>query len=400
MNHHFIQREIRKLYAFEAFWMFLAFIPILVAYQLSLGLSMQEIFWLQVIFGLVSALFEVPSGYMCDLFGRKKTILAGAVMWGIGFTYLWWAHAFWQWVIFEACLGVAVSMVSGSDVAMLYDWLQLKKTNEAESSRILANYQMTQVSSEALAGVVGGLLVLWSYQHVLALQVCVGWLPLLVALQLKEPSYEKMSRHSHRENMRLVLQHVFKKDPLIRLVFMNQVVWSMATFVAVWIYQKYWQDQGISLAMFGFIWAGYNLMVGLVGQQVYRLEQKYGPATLLVLLALLPVAGYWGMAFLTGWAGVAVGLCFCVSRGMTQIILRDALNRRTPGAYRATVLSMVNMVFRISFAIVGPLTGWAIDNLGIPLTLEALGALFLVMFVLAMLPLLRQVRELKAEAAA
>lgn len=397
MNTNNIQREIHKLYAFEACWMFLAFIPILVTYQLSLGLSMQEIFWLQVIFGLVSALCEVPSGYMCDLFGRKKSLVAGAILWGLGFSYLNWAHTFWQWVLFETFLGVAVSLVSGSDMAMLYDWLKLKQADEADSSHTLANYQMTQVSSEAMAGIAGGLLVLWSYQHVIWLQMGIGWLPLLVAYQLREPTYEKMSRQSHRDNLKLVWTHVFRKDPLIRLVFVNQIAWSMATFVAVWIYQKYWQDQGISLAFFGLIWAGYNLLVGLVGQQVYRWEHTYGSTVLLISLALLPVVGYGGMAVLTGWAGVAMGLLFCISRGITQIILRDALNRRTPGAYRATVLSMVNMGFRLSFAIIGPLTGWAIDHLGLEVTFQCLALVFLAMFVVTMWPLLRQVHEIQQE---
>lgn len=388
--------EIRKLYAFGFFWTFMPIIPVLVAYQLKLGLSMQQIFLVQVFFGLVCAAVEVPSGYICDLFGRKRTLVAGAVLWGIGFSQLYFVKDFGGMLLYEGILGVAVSLVSGSDVAMIYDWLKLEAGpdggNREASTRVLANYQLFQVGSEALAGALCGLLVALSYSHVLLGQMIAGWLPLVAVMFLREPPYDKLSTHSHRENFRIVWRHIFVEDRLLRLIFLNQVVWSLATFVAVWIYQKLWQEAGIPLASFGLLWAGYNLVVGLTGQQVQKLEKRFGSAALLIVLALLPIAGYAGLALASGWLIVAVGLLFQFSRGITQIILRDAINWRTPGAIRATVLSLQSLLFRVGFAVIGPVMGWSIDHLGTGASLNGLAGLFALAFVLVMLPLLRQVK--------
>ncbi|MEZ0369170.1 MAG: MFS transporter [Candidatus Sericytochromatia bacterium] len=395
-----IRREIRKLYAFGFFWMFLPIIPVLVAYQLQLGLSMQQVFLVQVFFGLVCAAFEVPSGYVCDLFGRKGTLIGGAVLWGIGFSLLYFVKDFTGMLIYEGILGVSVSLVSGADVSMLYDWLKLEEgpgAGERESAtKVLANYQMFQVGSEAIAGALCGLLVSLSYQHVLFGQLLTGWLPLVAVLFLREPPYDKLSRHSHLDNFRIVWKHVFVEDKLLKLIVLNQIVWSLATFVAVWIYQKLWQGAGIPLVVFGLLWAGYNLVVGITGQQVQRLEKRYGSAVLLVILAVLPILGYAGLALASGWAIVAVGLLFQFSRGITQIILKDAINWRTPGSIRATVLSLMSLLFRVGFAILGPLTGWAIDHLGLSQTLWLLAAVFGLAYALVMLPLLKEVRLIKA----
>lgn len=394
-----IRREIRKIHAFGFFWMFLPIIPVIVPYQLSLGMNMQQVFFVQVVFGLVCAAFEVPSGYLCDLWGRKGTLLAGSALWALGFGYLYFVHDFIGMLIYEAILGVAVSLVSGSDIAMLYDWLKLdtgEGAGEREvSTKTLANHQMSQVMSEAFAGLVCGGLVLLSYQHVTLAQAIAGLLPMAMVLFLREPSYEKLSRHSHRDNMRYVWRHIFYEDRLLRLIFINQIVWSLATFVLVWLNQKLWQVHGVPLAVFGLLWAVTNILVGVTGQQASRLEKRFGSGAMLIALALLPVFGYAAMAVSSGWWVVVIGMLFPISRGITQIILKDAINWRTPGSIRATVLSLNSLLFRVGFAIIGPVTGWAADKLGLSISLWGLAALFGISFILFMLPLLREVKQLK-----
>lgn len=395
-----LRREIRKIHAFGFCWMFLPIIPVLVPYQLSLGMNMQQVFFVQVFFGLVCAAFEVPSGYLCDLWGRKGTLLAGSLLWAIGFGYLHFVNDFTGMLIYEGILGVAVSLVSGADVAMLYDWLKLESEERELSTRTLANHQLAQVGSEALAGVLCGLLVLLSYKAVTLAQAIAGFLPLAMALFLREPAYEKLDRHSHWQNFQYVWRHIFHEDRLLRLIFINQIVWSLSTFVMVWLNQKVWEDQGIPLTLFGLLWALTNLAVGLSGQQAARLEKRYGSGAMLVALALLPILGYASIALAGGWIVVALGLLFPLSRGINQIILKDAINWRTPGSIRATVLSLSNLMFRLGFAMLGPLTGWLTDGFGYRASLSVMALVFGLSFVFFMLPLLREVKLISRRNAA
>lgn len=382
----------KKIYLFSFFWMFLVAIPVIVPFFLSLGLSMRQVFQLQAVFGIGVVALEIPTGYLCDLWGRKKILLAGSLISGIGFTWLLFAHSFWELVCFELVLSVALSFVSGADVSLLYD--SVDKSHRQHGTKSLANMQMASVSGESVASVLGGLLVAWSFRHVLIANAIAAWIPFFVALTLSEPQYEKMDGKSHWGNFKRVFRHIFfSHDRVLVLTSVNLIVWGLSTFFAVWMFQKYWQESGVPLVYFGFIWAVYNISVGLVGKQVHGLEHRFGPLPLIAFLGLAPVAGYIGMGLAGGYWGVALGLLFYFSRGVTQVLLKDAMNWRTPSAFRATANSLQSFFFRLGFAVFGPGVGYMIDRFGMRPALLVLGSVFALLFFLTLVPLMKTIAK-------
>jgi len=380
----------RKIYLFSFFYMFLVTIPVIVPFFLSLGLTMSEVFQLQAIFGICVCALEIPTGYLCDMWGRKNTLVVGSFISGIGFTLLLFANTFWSLAVFEMVLALALSLVSGADVSLLYD--SVDKSHRKHGAISLANMQLASVSGESVASVLGGILVAWSFSHVLWANAIAGWIPFFVALTFHEPSYEKMSGKSHWHNFTQVFRHIFfHHDRILVLTSINLIVWGLSTFFAVWMFQKYWQVNGVSLMYFGFIWAAYNISVGLVGKQVHWIETKVGPLPLLVFLGLSPVIGYFGMGLAGGYLGVTIGLLFYFSRGVTSVLLKDAMNWRTPSSFRATANSLQSFFFRLGFAIFGPGVGYTIDTYGIRVALFTLGSVFAVLFLLTLVPLIRAI---------
>ena len=148
------------------------------------------------------------------------------------------------------------------------------------------------------------------------------------------------------------------------------------------------------LAFFGVIWAIYNISVGLVGKQVHRLEHRIGPIPLLIALSLLPVLGYFGLGLSSTTVGIVIGLVFYISRGITQVLLKDAMNWRIPNHYRATANSMQSFFFRLGFAAVGPIVGYGIDSYGMTTVMVSLGTMFLLLFVVATVPLIWELKKL------
>jgi len=134
--------------------------------------------------------------------------------------------------------------------------------------------------------------------------------------------------------------------------------------------------------------------VGFAGRQVSPLEKRYGSARLLIAMSLMPILGYALLAISSGWIVILFGLLFPLSRGITQILLKDAINWRTPGAIRATVLSLNSLLFRVGFAILGPLTGWTADHWGMSICLALLALVFALGWVLCMRPLLKEVGQI------
>lgn len=382
----------RRIYLFSFFWMFLVIMPVIVPFFLDLGLTMHEVFLLQAAFGLAVVAFEIPSGYLCDLWGRKKTLIVGSFISGCGFTALVYLKSFWALVGFEIWIALGLSFVSGADVSLLYD--SVDRSERKHGTKSLANMQFASVAGESVAALVGGVLIAWSFRHVVVAGAITSWIPFLIALTLREPKYERMDTKSHWQNFQRVFSHVFlRHDRILALTSINLVVWGLATFFAVWMHQKYWRDNGVPLAQFGLLWSIFNISVGIVGMQVHRLEHKLGPVPLLIFMGFAPVVGYLGMGLAGGYFGVAFGVLFYCSRGVNQVLLKDAMNWRTPSSFRATANSLQSFFFRLGFAIFGPGVGYVIDRFGMHSALFLLGGVFFALFFVTLVPLIRAIRR-------
>jgi MFS family permease len=391
-----LQRNIRRTLAFGFFQVFLVIMPVAVPFFESRGLSMQQIFLLQGVFATVVLLMEIPSGYVADLLGRRRTLLAGSIFLGIGHTLLLFADGFAGLALFEIGLGIGSSLVSGADLAILYDSEQALGEDAGSRQEIVGRLFTMHTASEACAAVLCSVLMLWTLELAVYVQVAVGWLPLLIAASLVEPPGERLDGHNHVGNMRLIVAHLMQSGAVLRLTFLALTIWSLTTFYAVWLLQKLWQDQGVSLAHFGYLWAMYMLVSAASGRLALAAERRFGSTAVLAFAGLLPAIGYMGLALFGVAGGLVAALSFFVARGLGLVVLRDAFNRRLPGRFRATANSLASFGFRAAFAITGPFVGWVLDLWGMASALWLLAAVALLIFLALLLPLAVAVRTAAA----
>ena len=295
LAHRRLQRNVNATLVVGFFQVFLVIMPIAVPFFQSKGLSMQEVFSLQAVFALVVLIAEVPSGYVADLVGRKQTLVLGAVFCGIGHTLLLLADGFWGLALFEVMLAIGSSLISGADLAMLYDSeLALGRSEESQRQVVGRLYTARNVS-EGLAAVLCSLLLLWSMDYAVYVQAVVGWLPLLASLLLVEPPGARLETHDHVGKMASICRYLFTHSRILRLAFLALCVWSLTTFYAVWLLQKLWQLQGVGLSHFGYLWAALSLVTALAGRWAHKIEKTVGPTALLLFIGLAPALGYVGL---------------------------------------------------------------------------------------------------------
>lgn len=388
-----LQRNVARTLLVGFFQVFLVIMPVAVPFFQSKGLSMQEVFSLQALFGLVVVLTEVPSGYLADLLGRKKTLIAGAVFAGIGQSFLIVADGFWTLAVFELCLGISVSLISGADLALLYDTELALGRSKDQQRQVVGKLYGMRTLSEAIAGAVCTLVMVYSsMQELVIVQVIVGWIPLLLVLRIIEPPGERMENIGHVNNMRRILKYLWGHSNILRLVFIALAVWSLTTFYAVWLIQKLWSLQGVELAHFGWLWGVLTLAAAAAGRWAHRLEDLVGTRALLVSIGLAPAFGYVGLAMFGVVGGILASSLFFFARGVGLVVLRDALNKRIPSEYRATANSLASFGFRGVFVLTGPVVGYVYDFWGMATTLALLTAATAVIFVTLILPLVAAVQ--------
>jgi MFS family permease len=67
--------NIKKYYRFEISSMVLFATPIIVLFWQDNGLSMAQIMILQSIYSILVVVLEIPTGYIADIYGRKKSLI-------------------------------------------------------------------------------------------------------------------------------------------------------------------------------------------------------------------------------------------------------------------------------------------------------------------------------------
>ena len=381
------------------FQVFLVIMPVAVPFFQSKGLSMQDVFVLPAFFGAVVLLTEVPSGYLADLLGRKQTLVVGAVFAGIGHSLLLVADGFWTLAAFELALGISHSLISGADIALLYDTELALGRGEQAQRLVVGRLFAFRTTSEAVAALLCSVLLLWSMDLAVYVQALIGWLPLVLALKLVEPPVKRLDDTSHADNMLRICRYLFSHSAVLRLTVLALCFWSLTTFYAVWLLQKIWELQGIGLAHFGYLWAFLCLVASVSGRYAHAVEERLGTTGLLLFIGLSPAVGYLGLEVFGMVGAYVASLTFFVSRGLGMVVLRDALNRRVPSEFRATANSLTSFGFRGVFVLTGPLVGYVLDLWGMRVTLLALAAATLVIFVTLILPLLLAARRAARQAA-
>ena len=391
-----LRRNLLNIRLLAFFQVFLVIVPVAVPLFGDRGLTMAEILQLQAIFGISVVLMEIPSGYVADVLGRRTALVVGGVFVGIGHSLLLIGYDFYTLALFELALGVGLSLISGADVAVLYD-TQIELGDDAEArQKGLGSLFLLRSVSEAAAGITASVvLLLGTLSELVWLQVLVGWLPLMFALHVVEPPVERMPAGAHLGNLTLVLRRILGGEKVLRLTFLAMGIWSLTTYYAVWLLQQHWLESGVELTAFGLLWALFSVAAGLAGWQAANLERRLGAAWLLALVATLPVLGYLGLALApAGWAMV-LGVLFFVARGAGFVLLQEAFNRRLESRYRATANSLASFLARgtvvATVPVVGALLGiWSLREVFAMLALVSLGIALALL-----LPLVLAIRQLQ-----
>ncbi|MFT7245129.1 MAG: MFS family permease [Candidatus Azotimanducaceae bacterium] len=391
---HPLERNIPILYLFMFFWLALVIIPVMVPFFQSRGLSIADVYYLQAFFALIVVLFEVPSGYIADVLGRKTALVIGSTFHAAGFTWLCFAESFAGLLVFEGLVAVAISLFSGADLSMLYDSQEALGHGPKEKSRGIANMRFVKSIAEGSAALLGGFLVVYSFDAVVIANAVFAWVPLALVFFLREPPYTKMESSQAFVNLKGIIRFLYFGDDLLRLICLNTTLFSLATFYVVWMLQPYWAEQGIPLIYFGVLWAAQSFVIAAASKLCIPLEKRFGAGVILILIGALPAVGYFGMSGLGGLIGIGLSFAFFISRGLNQVMMSDALNKRIPSSFRATANSIVSFMFRGIYIVTGPMVGFLIEWQGMGVALAVLGGLVFVVCGLCLLPLLRAVKTL------
>ena len=100
-----MQRNLIALYLVKLSKWFTLVMPIIVLFYEEHRLGLQDVFILKSVYSVAAVALEVPSGYLADVWGRKRCIVAGCVLFFGGYLCYSLTSTFAAFLVAEILLG-------------------------------------------------------------------------------------------------------------------------------------------------------------------------------------------------------------------------------------------------------------------------------------------------------
>ena len=388
------ENNLRAVLLLRAGQRFQLIAPILVPFFAHYGQDMQQIFLLESFYALIILLMEIPSGYFADRYGRVVVLRAGGLFWSLSWLSLIWVQDFSGLLGFYVLAGFGTSLLSGADLALLYDTeRELQQDKPSRANRAVRNLFVVGMAAEGLASLSAtGLLFYGGITTVIAAQTACGLLVLAVAMVLREPrraNSEYKSLLNEWWDLSHVLSALWRQSVLMRRLLAALCLWPVVTLLAVWLMQRVWVELALTLLHFGWIWCVLQLVGALTGQAAHAVERWIGSSPTIYMIGGLAVLGLLLMSGTTlSWVMVG-GVLLFASRGLFSVLFMDALNRRIDSDYRATINSLLGFGFRLGFIVAASALGFVFDGFGLNASVLTLSVFALLVILALLVPLAR-----------
>jgi predicted MFS family arabinose efflux permease len=379
------------------------------------GLSVQQITLYMTAQGIMVFLLELPTSGFADALGRKPVLLmAGVVNIVAGVAYLF-AHAFWQFALAAALMGVYRALDSGPLEAWYVDTVHEREPGADVHRAMSAQGVLVGVGLGGGALVSGGL-VAWHPFHdssalLLPIQVfvalCVVHLLATIALLRETPRSDGQLRGRLASSVRDTPTVV--RDGL-RLLAHNRVLLGLVLVELFWVTGMTAYETLMPLRLSELVgsestagalmgpaaaggWALFSLGSWLGG----RAADRMGLLRAAVLGRVLNGLGALCMGLAFGPAAlVAAYLVTYTLHGAASPAYMGLMHREATSANRATILSMGSLAMQAGGAVVGPLLGLLAGQTSIATAMVVAGAVSSLGFV-CFLPARRRARQRAAD---
>lgn len=371
------QANIWKFYLFQFLLNFQLWWPIWVIYLTEeRGLSLGQVTLIDVPFwGSIIAL-QIPAAAIADRWGRRPTLLAGALFFSIAVTVFGLATSFELILVSYLIWGIGFALLGGTESAFLYDTLKALG-REDEYPRVYGR-AWGLVFAAAMAGTLLGAPVAKATDLSFPIVVSGGiaFLAVLAAASFTEPRLEG-GRRRHLSYGQIIGESVeiLRRRPAVRYSVLFYGLITIGSIGPIFFFQPFLREHSIGLGEVG-LWQTPTRIAGIIGAvAAYRIIAALGERRTFYLMPAVIFASY---ALLAVWDSVYAQVAFPVMNlvvVLSQPTVTDYLNRRVPTDQRATVVSLTNLARSAVLVPSAPLLGQLADRASLKASYWAGGAL-------------------------
>lgn len=385
--------NIWKYYAFNFLNMFTIFMPYIYYYFQELGFALGQIAILQSSMAVTLFIFEIPSGYIADKFGRRNSLILGALFQIASVIILYTAESFYPLILAHVLLGISISFVSGADSALIYDTLLTMK-RESLYKKIEGKAKFFGEIAVIIAAILGSLLIRFGIKQTILFTLVAYIVLLIVTCTLREPArhrpIEKVPMYREFAQIFSIVKRSLKNTKLLGLFIYSFIILGVSNTIFI-MYQPYFRATNLPLYMYGIIFAIFSIFTAVTALKAHEIENKLGVYRSLILMPVFLVISLIGAGIAFVWFGFILFFFREAVRGFVIPVLGDYTNKLIASNERATVLSIGSMFARLGFVIISIAFGFLSDSYGLKIMFISTGIALLIFTLITMLILRRRI---------
>ena len=326
---------LKNLRFFEAF---------LLLFMREKGLSFTEIGVMFAFREICVNLFNIPTGALADLYGRKKSLILGLVAYVISFVIFSYADSIVGLYVAMFLFGIGESFRSGTHKAMIFDYLRMHNMT-SEKTRIYGITRSWSQRGSASSVLIGAVIVYFGsgYQNIFIYSI----FPYLFGILniLSYPTYEGSFR-SVKDYLQVLIQTMALTLPLLGTIMPTQ---KIAIYTALIYFVLYLVSSYASKSS--------HLFVKLMGND--ELKSIYA-----IMLLTTIFFGISALGFILQMSYVSI--LFLVLIFNLQNIMRPIMTARyddlSHSEEQATILSIESQANSVGIFLIAPILGYLADH--------------------------------------
>lgn len=318
-------------------------------------LSAAEALLLYAVYDIVTTVLEVPSGYLSDRFGRKRTLVISALAGLVSALLFTMGSGFLVFALAQAAMGAHIAFVSGTDSSFLYEaLLEEGREDEVEAQELRA--WRFNFAALAISAVIGGAMALVDLRLPFAANAAAFALVVLVVLRFTEPARIGGPAAATAATRLSVLRTALTKPVLVWLFALSVLMYGFShipfVFGQPFILTAL---EGLGLAanaplVSGGVTALMMLISILTSWAAPGIRKKIGLAGILLVAFGLQIVLVGGLALSGSVLAIALLLMRMVPDSFSRPFILARIQPELSDEVRATYLSLKSLLGRLLFA--------------------------------------------------
>jgi MFS family permease len=335
------------------------------------SLAVADIFYLGMVYSAAVILSEIPSSYLADKFGRKRTVILATFFGLFHWVFFLVADGFLLFAIGSICYAFAESLMSGTDEAIVYDTnkeLGLDSNNSSlkKLSRYLYSERTFKVVSAFLGALIAKDLASWQFDLIIIVDIVASLFAMFFAFTLIEPSHFTDLEEQEAgliKNAFTILSHDKK---LSSAVFNKSLVFTASQITWFYMGVLFIEHLGVSAITMGIMWSLYHLLVIICSHYLHlwlALKSEAYKIDLLNFLFLLSLVGSVVSWFLFPQKYIVL-LFYLLGQffsAIAQPFFSNMFNESFRSYNRATALSLSNFARYVIVIPLLPIVGFLVN---------------------------------------